>query len=179
MLEAGGSTGGWPGTEHAWAPPFHSPGCKRSWPRHSGWSHFPPCGHRWDSLGGRSWSLRVKNCGVSGTTSVKGVCLKDQFKAHKYELKVGKVWIQTGHGQGVRVTRPTPLISTLILKKMSLTLACLDETRKVSAEMKISWASLWGAWQMSSLGVDWGHQNRDKTHSVPVKMRLLHQKSGL
>lgn len=29
-LEAGGSTGGWPGTEHVWAPPFHSPDCKRS-----------------------------------------------------------------------------------------------------------------------------------------------------
>lgn len=47
-----------------------------------------------------------------------------------------------GQEQVVRMTLLTPLTPTLIRKKMSLTLVCLDEMRKVSAEMKISRVSL-------------------------------------
>lgn len=47
-----------------------------------------------------------------------------------------------GQEQVVRMTLLTPLTPTLILKKMSLTLVCLDEMRKVSTEMKISRVSL-------------------------------------
>lgn len=66
-----------------------------------------------------------------------------------------------GQEQVVRMTLLTPLTPTLILKKMSLTLVCLDEMRKVSVEMKISRVSLISSWQMSSLSVDWGHQTEN------------------
>lgn len=67
-----------------------------------------------------------------------------------------------GQEQVARMTLLTPLTPTLILKKMSLTLVCVDEMRKVSAEMKISRVSLISSWQMSSLSVDWGHQTEGK-----------------
>lgn len=35
--------------------------------------------------------------------------------------------------------------------------------------MKISWATLWGSWQMSSLVVDWGHQTEIKPSACQLK----------
>lgn len=62
-------------------------------------------------------------------------CVAKISLGKEYERESGK--LQMGQKEVMRVTLLTPLTPTLIPKKMSLTLGCLEEMGKVSAEMKI------------------------------------------